>query len=59
MKYRVWAKMTSYSYVDVEADSESEAMSMAEEIDGGEFIGDDDPLSGDWEICRADEREEQ
>ena len=37
-KYRVWAKMTSYSYLDVEAESEDEAINIANETDGGEFI---------------------
>lgn len=46
-KFRVWAKMTTYSYLEVEADSEEEAEMIAEETDGGEFIPTDD---GDWEI---------
>lgn len=50
-KYRVWAKMTTYSYIEVEAGSESEAISIAEDTDGGEFITSDD---GDWEITEAE-----
>ena len=51
--FRVWAKMTSYSYVEVEAESEEEAISIADDMDGGEFIPTDD---GDWEVCSyADE----
>ena len=45
--YRVWAKMTSYAYLDVDASSKEEAEKIAEEIDGGEFIPTED---GDWEI---------
>ncbi len=39
--------MTSYSYLDVEAESEDEARSIADETDGGVFIPTSD---GDWEI---------
>jgi len=46
-KYRVWAKMTSYSFLDVEAESEQEALEIAEDADGGEFITTED---GDWEL---------
>ena len=45
--YRVWAKITSYAYLDVEAESESEAISIGEKTDGGEFIPTHD---GDFEI---------
>jgi len=37
MKYRVYAKMVSYCYIDIEADSKEEAEMFAEDIDGGEF----------------------
>ena len=40
MKYRVWAKSTEYFYLDVEADSEEEAMDIAADTDGGEFLPD-------------------
>ena len=51
-KYRVWAKMTSYAYIEVEAENASEARSIAEDTDGGEFISSED---GDWEITEAEE----
>ena len=44
-KYRVWAQSISDVYLDVEAESEEEAMKIAEEADGGDFI--DDGM-GDW-----------
>jgi len=53
--YRVWAKMTSYCYLDVEADSVEDALNYAENADGGDFI--EDPASGDWEML-DDEVEE-
>lgn len=46
-KYRVWAKMTSYSFLDVEAENEQEALEIAEYTDGGEFITTE---GGDWEV---------
>lgn len=46
-KYRVWAEMTTYCYIDVEAQNEDEACNIAEGIDGGEFITSND---GHWEI---------
>lgn len=45
--YRVWAKTVSYCYLDIDADSEENALRVAEETDGGEFIPTED---GDWEI---------
>ena len=54
-KYKVFAKMTTYLYVHVDANNYEEAMKIASDIDGGEFI----PLnqgivaSGDWEITDA------
>ena len=54
-KYKVFAKMTTYLYVYVDANNYEEAMKIASDIDGGEFI----PLnqgivaSGDWEITDA------
>lgn len=47
-KYRVWAKMTTYCYLDVEAEDEEQAKDVAEETDGGDFTADD--MQGDWEI---------
>lgn len=54
-KYRVWAEMITDCYVEVEAESEEEAMNIAEDIDGGDFITDDSYGSGDWRITHADE----
>ena len=51
-RYRVWAKMTSYCYIEVEAMSETDAIKIAEDTDGGEFITCDD---GDWEVTEANE----
>lgn len=54
-RYKVFAKMTTYLYVHVDADSEDDAIDMAKNIDGGDFI----PLNqgiiecGDWEITDA------
>jgi hypothetical protein len=54
-KYKVFAKMTTYLYVHVDANNYEEAMKIASDIDGGQFI----PLnqgivaSGDWEITDA------
>ena len=45
--YRVWAKMTTYCYIDVEAEDEDAALEFAEDADGGDFINSDE---GDWEI---------
>lgn len=45
--YRVWAKMTTYCYIDVEAEDEDAALEFAEDADGGDFINSD---TGDWEI---------
>lgn len=47
MKYREWAKSTDYFYLDVEADSEEEAMDIAADTDGGEFLPDKSYI-GDW-----------
>jgi hypothetical protein len=54
-RYKVFAKMTTYLYVHVDADSEDDAIDIAKNIDGGDFI----PLNqgiiecGDWEITDA------
>ncbi len=45
--FRIWAKITSYAYLDVEAETEADAIKIAEEADGGEFNTCED---GDWEI---------
>lgn len=55
-RYKVFAKMSTYLYVHVDADSEDDAIDMAKNIDGGDFI----PLNqgiiecGDWEIMDAE-----
>lgn len=46
--YRVWAKTTSWAYLDVKAANEIEAYNIASETDGGIFINDDS--KGDWEV---------
>lgn len=48
-KYRVFAKMTSYAYLDVEAETGEKAKEIAENTDGGVFTEGD----GDWEIGDA------
>ena len=45
--YRVWAVMETDCYLDVEADSIEDAMDVAYDTDGGDFITSD---SGDWRI---------
>ena len=50
-KYRVWAKCISYCWLDVEANSEDEAMEMAEEADGGEY---EESPHGDWIIVECE-----
>ena len=52
--YRVWAKMVTYAYLDVEAESEDEAVEIAYDADGGDFIEDTDPYSGSWEIMEEE-----
>ena len=51
-KYRVWAECISDVYLDVEADSEEEAMDIARATDGGEFI---DSGDGDWNYGEVEE----
>lgn len=55
MKYRVWAKMTNMAYLDVEAKDKDEAEAIALDTDGGEFIPDTNPHSGDWTIEEVEE----
>ena len=50
MKYRVWAESISYVYLDVEANSEGEALQIAEDTDGGDFT---DSGMGEWVMGRA------
>ena len=49
-KYRVFAKITSYAHLDVEAETVEKAKEIAENTDGGEFI---DTGDGGWEIDEA------
>lgn len=53
--YRVWAASTTYCYTDVVARSEAEAETLAEDIDGGDFIASED--EGNWEIINVEERD--
>ena len=54
-RYKVFAKMTTYLYVHVDADYAVDAIAIAKDMDGGEFI----PLNqgivaeGDWKIIDA------
>ena len=54
-KYRVWAESISYVYLDVEANSEDEALQIADDADGGEFT---DSGQGAWEMGEAFEIED-
>lgn len=38
--FRVWAKSIGFCYLDVEAENEEEAMRIARDADGGEYIED-------------------
>ena len=49
--YRVWAKIISYAYLDVDAEDEDEAWEVADRTDGGEFTPTHD---GDWELLDTD-----
>lgn len=48
--FRVWAECTSYCYLIVDADSEEEAMDIARDADGGDFMQTSD---GDWVVTEA------
>ena len=54
-RYKVIAKMTTYLYVHVDADYAVDAIAIAKDMDGGDFI----PLNqgivaeGDWQILDA------
>lgn len=54
--FRVQAKATTYAYLDIEADSEDEAMEIANSTDGGDFITDDN--QGNWEIIFAEKQQD-
>lgn len=53
MQYRVYATMTTQLYLDVEAESEDEALELAENTDGGDFTEDTSFLSGSWDVTHA------
>ena len=56
-RFIVYAKMTSYCYVEVEAASKQDAELVAEEMDGGDFNPSDLPSDGSWEIVPEMTRE--
>lgn len=45
-KFRVWAQCITDCYIDIEADTEKEAIEAAREVDGSDFHED----GGDWVI---------
>lgn len=51
-KFRVYAKMTEWLYVDVDAESKEDAEWLASKIDGSIFA---QCQEHDWEIERAEE----
>lgn len=53
-KFRVYAKMTEWLYLDVEAESKEKAIYLAEVEDGAFFTSEQ---IGDWEIQDAEEIE--
>lgn len=55
-KYRVWAECITDCFLDVEAESEEEALRIADDADGGDFIT--DMSSGDFRITSAQLQEE-
>lgn len=52
-RYKVVAKMSTYCYVYVDANSNSEAIEIASEMDGSDFIPMEQGTVGDWEITEA------
>lgn len=55
-KFKVQARVSTYCYVIVEADSVMEANEKAEDMDGGDFISEDDNM-GDWDIMKSETHE--
>lgn len=49
-QFRVYAKMTEWLYVDIEALNITEAKRIASELDGGDFISYE---NYDWEVDNA------
>ena len=58
-KFRVKAKMVSYPYAIVEAETEEEALEKANQMDGGDFTPDESVGGGYWEIVEAEEVTEE
>lgn len=52
-KFRVRAKVTTYCYLEVDANNADEAMEIGEETDGGDFITENS--DGDFEVIEAKE----
>lgn len=50
-KFKVWAKCTTYLWLDVEAQNQEEAERIAEQTDGGDF--EEDYNICDWEIVNT------
>jgi hypothetical protein len=56
--FKIEAKMSLYSHIYVEAKNEDEARELAENIDGGDFLPDEDAHGeqvGAWEIWNVEE----
>ena len=47
-KYRVWAHSISDVYIDIEAETEEQALEAAKEVDGGDFH--EDIFGCGWEF---------
>ena len=54
-RYTVFAKMTTYLYVYVDADYAVDAIAIAKDMDGGDFIPINQNIvdEGDWQITDA------
>jgi len=50
-KFRVYAEVTTRCYIDVDAESEEQALAIGEDTDGGDFISEED--TGDWKVYQA------
>jgi hypothetical protein len=55
-KFRVYAKMTEWLYLDVEAETKEKAIYLAEVEDGSVFTS---TQNGEWEIQDAEEIESE
>ena len=51
--YRVFAKITTFCYIDVEADSQLEALQVGYKTDGGDFTTEEGQDDGIWDIYDA------